>query len=161
MTRAVVHARDADGFLLFAEGHQVVLAGRYSLPCLPPGRVYLEAFGDGFATSEPEAVNVEAGRIVQQDLRLVAATLVTLVLDGVEAGENDVVLSLRDTVGREHAGVRESHVGPRDDLSRRFGPLPPGQWHAEARLPDGRTAKEDFTLTGEKERTVILRFSPR
>ncbi len=157
--QAVVYALDADGSPLFRRGRAVALEGWYSLGDLPPGLVFLEVAGDGLATPEPQAVLVETGRVVEQDLRLVAATLLTIRLEGVDAGETDVVLGLRDAAGREHVRPREAYLDPREDLSRDFGPLPPGEWHAEARLPDGRTVKEDFTLTGEKERTILLELS--
>jgi len=161
VNRAVVYVRDADGSLLFPGGHEVVREGRYSLVGLPAGRIWLEVFGAGFATPEPRSVDVEAGQIVQRDLRLAAATSLTIELAGCDGIRGDIVLSLRDAAGREQARARRSGIDLREvgeALSHTFGPLPPGAWHAAVRLPDGRISQADFVLAGENERTVVLGF---
>jgi len=136
--------------------------GAYSFGGLPPGRVLLEARGVSLATSAPQPVRVARGEVVTLDLDLVLATMLTLELAGIEAGRTDVVLRLRDSAGRLHAPLprRETTTTGKPELHRVFGPLPPGEWLATARLMDGRETTEDFRLAGENRRTIVLELSP-
>ncbi len=157
----IVYARDASGILLHPSGHRVDARGRFSFGNLPTGRVLLEALGAGLATPAPRPVELVSDEVVEQDLELVPATLVTLELEGVGEDRTGVALSLRDSAGLEHGQLRGFDLYWYDKRAprRTFGPLPPGKWHAVARLPDGRTVEVDFELTEEEERTVVLDLS--
>ncbi len=159
---AVVLARSAEGMPLDLKGIVSGEGGAYSFGGLPPGRVLLEARGVSLATSAPQPVRVARGEVVTLDLDLVLATMLTLELAGIEAGRTDVVLRLRDSAGRLHAPLprRETTTTGKPELHRVFGPLPPGEWLATARLMDGRETTEDFRLAGENRRTIVLELSP-
>ncbi len=161
---AVLYIREESGRLLHPFGYEVESDGRFSVSGLPTGRILVEAVGERVATAEPRAVDVEPGEVTRVDLRVFTATRIVLELRGLQEDASDVVVSLRDSAGREHAQERGSVLGwyhAARALRRGFGPLPPGRWVAEARRGDGRTAKIPFTLAGEEECTVVLDFSGR
>ncbi len=158
---AVVFVRDEGGRLLHPGGHRIGIGGRCTVHGLAPGLVHLEAIGEGLATPAPVAVEVASGEAATVELCLQAATMVQLQLAGLTNDASEVVIGLRDSAGREHAQERGSSLGwmhAARRMQRRFGPLPPGTWHAVARLPSGQEAESVFELGGEAERTVVLSF---
>lgn len=161
---AVVFVRDASGTPLeplsacTTDG-----AGRAVYDGLAPGEHTVLARTSTLASSDGAVVRVRAGAAATVELRLEAATLLSI--EVTRDGEpRHARVSVTDADGRELAsllGVDELHrLLAQGDLSgnaARVGPLAPGRYQVQAEA-DGLSASKPVVLGGEPERRLILRL---
>jgi len=138
-------------------------SGSFTCEGLAPGSYTLFARTDSLATPESSPVAAREGETARVELAAAPGTVLIVSLEDREGRKLRGSISVRDARGREVTGFQgiedlQSLLSEGVDSSaQRVGPLPPGEYHVAATVPDGRSARKPVELRGQEERSVKLR----
>jgi uncharacterized protein (DUF2141 family) len=161
---ARVFVRDQHGEIVSSSGWSSTSAsGRFEVAGLSPGSYTVFARTDALCSNESAPIVIASDDSAHVELTLQPSALLRVIVDDEHGHPTGAMIGVVDAHGRDFgpsnpANDMSGESGEGDDMSRTFGPLPPGTYSVSATNHDKVSVRADTQLAPGEQRTVTLRF---